>query len=349
MSKKHKKKNSNKKRSNKPNTNKPKVDNTVKESAGGVKKEDIKKNSNNSESTKTKAPVKETKPKDVKEPVNEVKTEVTNEPVNEVKIDDIKEVKAEETKEPIKEVDIEDTKEIDNESGFKRYINSLKDDAKIEQENMKNMNSFKERFSYFMFYHKWHVLIAFIVLVAFVYFVVSVVISKRPVYYCVVVNDSYNQEFKSELQKELDDVIEFNPSKEKVEISTYSTVTEHYEPGYYGGDAGTQGIFSLMMDNLIDTMIAEPDEMEWFSMDNNFCNLKEVLPSDLYETIEPNIVMLKDTTGEAKPYAVDISNTDLYKDGKSNLKKPCIGIYSTTRNLNESIEVIKYIFNYVEQ
>ena len=252
-------------------------------------------------------------------------------------------IKAESEKETItKAMSDNDSKE----SGFKHYMNSLKDDIKLERNNMKQMNSLKERISYFMFYHKWHVLIALVFLVAFVYFIVNVFISKKPVYYCIVVNDSYNQEFKNELNTELNDVIELNPSKEKVEIGLYSTDISHYEPGYYGGDGGAQGIFSLMMDYLIDTMIAEPDEMEWFSMDNNFCNLKEILPSDLYETIEPDIVMLKDSTGEEKPYAIDISNTELYKKGQSNLKNPCVGIFSTTRNLDESIEFIEHIYDY---
>ncbi len=336
MSKKRKKKNSSKKRNNNPKTNKPKVENKTEESkVEAVKKEaakqDKKPDKEEAKSPKVDDKTKESKnitPNKTKEVVPNKESTPNNKPVSDVNIE---------------------PSESKKQSGFKMYINSLKDDAKVEKENMKNMNSFKERFSYFMFYHKWHVLIAFIVLVALVYFVVNVVISKKPVYYCVVVNDSYNNEFKEELQTELNDVIEFNPSKEKVEIGTYSTDTSHYEPGYYGGDGGAQGIFSLMMDNLIDTMIAEPDEMEWFAMDNNFCNLKEILPSDLYEAIEPNIVMLKDSTGEAKPYAIDISNTDLYKNGKSNLKKPCIGIFSTTENLDESIETIKYIFDYVEQ
>ena len=161
-----------------------------------------------------------------------------------------------------------------------------------------------------------------------------------------MVNDSHNTVFSDALQKELSDCISYNPKKETIGVSLYSTDISNYEPGYYGGDAGCQAIFSLMMNYSIDAVIANDDVIEWFSRDDNFCNLEEILPSDLYKELEPYVVMLPDKSGKEHPYALDFSDTEVYKKGKSNLQSPRIAIFSTTRNLDEAIAAIEKLYGY---
>ncbi|MCR4716819.1 MAG: hypothetical protein K5656_06530 [Lachnospiraceae bacterium] len=231
-------------------------------------------------------------------------------------------------------------------SSFSMYIDSLKSDLDLEKETMSKMETKREKIGYFLYYHKWHLLIALVCLVTIVYLVFTLAISKKSIYYCLVINDSYNKVFPAELDKEFSEVIDYDQKREKINVALYSTDVTNYEPGYYGGDSGMQGIFSLMMDNLIDSMIAEEKELAWFAKDDNLCNLKEVLPSDLYENLEDKMIYLENSSGDAVAAAIDISDTTLYKEGKSNLKSPGIAIFVTTTHLEDDINAIKYIFDY---
>lgn len=231
-----------------------------------------------------------------------------------------------------------------NMSSFQRYVQSMKKDWQLEKETMKQMETRRERIGYFLYYHKWHILVTALVLFTIVYGSVAIITKKDYAYNCVVVNDSYNQKFSEELEKTIKNCISYNKKKEIVVVSPHSTDITNYSPGYYGGDTGMQSIFAKMTDYLIDTMIADQDVMEWFSMDDNFCNLKDTLPSDVYQELEPYIVTLKDSSGKEYPYGLDISETKVYKQGNCHLKQPVISIFNTTRNLEKAISVIKEIY-----
>jgi hypothetical protein len=224
------------------------------------------------------------------------------------------------------------------------YIKSWKDSLQTERENMAQMETRRQKIGYFLYYHALHLLIAFIIVFVIIYGVVSMVTHKDLAYNCVVVNDSYNDTFKSTLTNELSDCIDYNPKKETVTVSCFSTDISNYDAGYYGGDTGMQSIYMQMLSYQIDTMLADKDIISWFALDDNYCNLKDTLPSDLYKEVEPYVLTFADTTGEEQPYGLDISGTKVYKDGESNLETPVLAIFNTTTHLEESIEVIRQIF-----
>lgn len=238
----------------------------------------------------------------------------------------------------------EELEKEQNASSLQRYIWSIKRDWQLEKDTMKQMETRRERIGYFLFYHKWHILIISLVLFTIVYGAVAIITKKDFAYNCVVVNDSYNQKFSDELESTIKNCISYNEKKEIITISPYSTDITRYSPGYYGGDTGMQSIFAQMTDYLIDTIIADKDIIEWFSMDDNFCNLKDTLPSDVYQELEPYIVTCKDSSGKEFPYGLDISQTQVYKKGNCHLKQPVISIFNTTRNLEKAITVIKEIY-----
>lgn len=231
-----------------------------------------------------------------------------------------------------------------NMSSFQRYVQSIKDGWQLEKDTMKQLETRRERIGYFLYYHKWHILVTALILFTIVYGAVAIITKKDFAYNCVVVNDSYNQKFAEELEKTIKNCISYNEKKETVAISPYSTDITNYPSGYYGGDTGMQSIFAQMTDYLIDTMIADKDIIEWFSMDDNFCNLKDTLPSDVYQELEPYIVTVKDSSGKEYPYGLDISQTKVYKQGNCHLEQPVISIFNTTRNLEKAISVIKEIY-----
>lgn len=231
-----------------------------------------------------------------------------------------------------------------NMNSLQRYIQSIKKDWELEKETMRQMETRRERIGYFLYYHKWHILVTALILFTIVYGSVAIITKKNYAYNCVVVNDSYNQKFSEELETTIKNCISYNEEKEIIVVSPHSTDITNFSPGYYGGDTGMQSIFTQMTDYLIDTMIADENIIEWFSMDDNFCNLKDTLPSDVYQELEPYIVFCKDSSGQEYPYGLDISQTKLYKKGNCHLEQPVISIFNTTRNLERAITVIKEIY-----
>ncbi|MDD5948519.1 MAG: hypothetical protein PUC39_02135 [Lachnospiraceae bacterium] len=232
-----------------------------------------------------------------------------------------------------------------NMTSWQRYKKSLRDSWQLEKDTMATMDTRREKVGYFIYYHKWQILVTLLVVFTFVYGLHAIVTHKDYAFNCVVVNDSYNETFPTVLESEIKNSIDYDSSKYMIGVNCFSTDISNYDPGYYGGDSGCQSIFTQMTDYLIDTMIADQDVIEWFSEDDNFCNLEDTLPSDMYKELEPYIILCKDTSGEEHPYALDISKTRLYKEGKSNLATPSIAIYNTTRHLEDAIALIKNIFD----
>ncbi|MDY2790241.1 MAG: hypothetical protein SOT70_05585 [Lachnospiraceae bacterium] len=229
-------------------------------------------------------------------------------------------------------------------SSFHRYLQSLKDARQLEKDTMAQMETKREKIGYILYYHKWQMLIIFIVVFVIIYGAHAIITGKDTAFNCATINDAYNKVWKQEINDTLQRCITYDKKKEELLVSPYSTDISRYEPGYYGGDTGMQSIFAQMTDYRIDTIIAEPDVIDWFSRDDNFCDLKETLPSDVYATVKDYIVTCKDAKGNDIACGIDLSNTKLCNDGNCHLKKPTIAIFNTTRHLEEAISFIKEIF-----
>lgn len=232
-----------------------------------------------------------------------------------------------------------------NMTSWQRYWKSIKNSRQLEKETMSEMSTLREKAGYFIYYHKWQIIISVLVAFTFIYGIHAIVTHKDYAFNCVVVNDSYNKTFPDTLKSKIKNSIDYDSDKYTIEVSCFSTDISNCSPGYYGSDSGSQSIFAQMADYLIDTMIADRDIIEWFSEDDNFCNLKDTLPSDVYKELEPYVIYCKDTSGQEYPYALDISGTSLCKEGKTNLQTPSIAIFNTTQHMEDSIAVIKELFN----
>lgn len=231
-----------------------------------------------------------------------------------------------------------------NMNSFQRYVQSIKDGWQLEKDTMAEMETKREKISYFLFYHKWHIIIPLIMVIVMIYGIHAIVTGKDYAYNCLLINDNYNTEFHEAFQEEMEDCLTYDSDKTRLALSCFAMDPSNYEPGYYGGDGGTQSIFALMLDYKVDAIVADYDIVNWFAQDNNMCNLKETLPNDLYSKIEPYVITCKDAQGNDFPGAIDLSKTNLFTKNTCHLKSPTFGIYNTTRHMDESITFLEHLF-----
>ena len=123
-----------------------------------------------------------------------------------------------------------------------------------------------------------------------------------------------------------------------------TTITES-EISYYGTDSGSQSIFYQLSAALVDSLISDQDVIEWFAADNNFYELKEILPSDLYEKVSPYIINLTDAEGNSKGYAIDLSDTKAFQETDTLFSKPTLGVVSNSKHVDETIAIIEDLFS----
>lgn len=231
-----------------------------------------------------------------------------------------------------------------NMTSWQRYVKSIKDGWQLEKDTMAEMETKREKISYFLYYHKWHIVIPLIMIFVMIYGIHAIVTHKDYAYNCLMINDSYNTEFRDAFQEEMESCLTYDTKKARLALSCYAMDPTNYEPGYYGGDGGTQSIFALMLDYRVDAITADYDIINWYAQDDNMCNLKETLPNDLYNKIEPYVVNCKDAKGNEFPGAVDLSKTKLFTENHSNLQTPTFAIFNTTKHMDKSITLLEHLF-----
>lgn len=252
------------------------------------------------------------------------------------------EVQPEAAKAPTK---LDEIDEENPETNWGKLKKNLRMNREMEKEALANLPNRRKKAAYMVYYHKWQVLISLLVIVGLVYFVHALATRKQYAYNFIYLGDAYNQDASDYFEDQLNQVIDYNHKKQKVVVNAYPCKTDNYDPGYYGGDTGTQQVFSLMTSRLVDTITADKKTVEWFCEDDNLCDLSTVLPGDLYSELKPYIVKMKNKSGQEGEYALDISKTKFFRDSKSKLKTPVIGIFNISDHMDDDIALIRHIYN----
>ena len=247
--------------------------------------------------------------------------------------------------EPRKKEDfLEQAAARNNMNFFQAFIQKQKDKWHMVQQELQNMTTKKEKFSYLMYYYRVSALILIVTLSVTTFAVYELATKKDCIHNCMVVNDPYNTELEENLYNEIDGALTYNKKKEEVQINMLTANITDSDVGYYGTDSGSQTIFYQLTSALIDTMVSDQDVLKWYAADDNFCDLEELLPEDLKEKVSPYFITMENYSGEEKAYAIDLSSTDVFDSTDTLFEKPAIAILANTQHVDDSIKVIEALF-----
>ena len=240
---------------------------------------------------------------------------------------------------------LEKALERENMGIFRSLIQKQKDKWHQVKKHMDEMGTKQEKISYFLFYYRFSLIVLTCVLCVTTFFAYELITKKDCIYNCIVINDPYNTILSERLEDSIAASITYDKKKEEPQVNLIATTSAESEASYYGTDSGSQSIFYQLSAGMVDTLVSNQDVIEWFATDNNFHELKEVLPADLYEKVSPYIINLEDATGESKGYAIDLSSTKAFQETDTLFTTPTLGIVANSEHVDESIAIIEQLFS----
>ncbi len=183
------------------------------------------------------------------------------------------------------------------------------DEFKEEREALKHGTP-KEKFTYFMDYYKWHVIIAVAAVAVVVSLVTQILTRKDIVFYAVMINgteletaEEYKQAFAEYASVDLEeDDIMFDTS---VRISTGGTSV--YSPD---ARASAEKLMVYIASSEVDVFVTEPAVVEQYAYNEFFMDLRTLLTPEQISRYEPWFYYVDQTVVEEHQAALDTFDTD---------------------------------------
>lgn len=206
-----------------------------------------------------------------------------------------------------------------------------------EREKLSEL-SFWRKIQYILMYYsgKFFAIIAGILIIIFL--IQRIYIATCPIVFDIVmINDSSNTTFESAV------------------ISLYSKYNEIPERGRFIVDTNMEfdpnstevttdmtfytKIGSVMTSNRTQVIICDPDIVSYYAVDGYLAELKNTLPSDLYEYYESRIYQCDGPYQDSNCFAIDLSNTKFAEMTDIHITQPMFCIPSCTDEENREIAI----------
>lgn len=244
------------------------------------------------------------------------------------------------------------------------------DEFKNEREALKN-GTFKQKFSYFWYYYKWHVIVTVAIVAFLISFIHEVVTKKDDAFYGVFVN-SYPMETSEEYMQGFADYLGVDAEKYNVWVdsSMYISNTSMDETTI----TSTQKLMVYTAAGDIDVMLADAPTFEQYANNSTFMDLREALTPEQLEKYEPYFYYIDQAAVDEKDAAQEELNdayvpeypdpskpeemqqpipVALFVDSSESLfgayqfkEKPVVmGIVVNTKRPGEAVKFIDYIFS----
>lgn len=219
-------------------------------------------------------------------------------------------------------------------------------EEKSEKQKLKEMN-FQEKVSYFRTYYLSKTIIGLIVISFAVYFIYTVASPKpETILNAAIVNYPFSDETINKLTTDMAERLQMDSDKEEIML----------DASYYlgnGSDAseytmGTQQKLSTYMyAGEVDVFIAPESVFQSYATAGFFNRLTDILPTELLTSLSDSIFS---STTEDNPvsgaYGIYLDNTTLFKDASTAADRPVLGILVNSKNQDNGIDFIKYLFDY---
>lgn len=203
---------------------------------------------------------------------------------------------------------------------------------------------FKEKFSYFWYYYKFHTLGTLFAIFCIVMFVIAYrENSKEPSIYVALINSNYLSSVETPL---MDDFVtsrnidtDAHPAKFDISMAMTEGVADD------GSVANFQKLMALFNGHDVDVIVADKWVIEEYASLSAFCDLKEVLPEDLYAKVEDKLFYYtgEDGSTAAIGFYGDTLSKLMVNNGYSADNPPIVTIASTTERTEISVDFVRYL------
>ena len=199
-----------------------------------------------------------------------------------------------------------------------------------EKEKLGRMG-WKEKWQYFLDYYGKTVGVVLLVVLCIVCMAVfKPTPSTETVLYVGFVNEEIDQEQKEKVQKELAEVLSFDPEKESV-LFDYTLFIEE-QPGYLTKNTMTVLTEQFYTGNM-DLFVAPKGVFEMYEAQGAFLKMEDVLPEEDYRALKPYLY---------DEYSYSLKDSEVYHSFAS-LEEPVIGICAKSKHMERNIAFIKYL------
>lgn len=187
---------------------------------------------------------------------------------------------------------------------------AVMDEFKEEREALKNGTP-KQKFSYFWYYYKWHVIISVIIIGMLISFIYQYVNQKDTVFNAVLLNASLLDQISSEQPDFIADFAE----KEGIDLNTgditFDTSIRIVEDSMDETSVtSTQKLMVYVAANELDSMITDFDSFQKYANSSLFYDLRDILTEEQLQALEPYFYYVDREVVLAIEAANDDLNTD---------------------------------------
>lgn len=209
--------------------------------------------------------------------------------------------------------------------------------------------SFTAKIQYIWEFYKLRITIVIVALALAGTLIHGWVTNTEKIIYCLVFNDLNNERIEDRIQQVYSDYS--GCDSENVNVDIGFGFKESKEDGFNRIDEGSSIRFlGSQATGEMDVIITDNDSMLWAESEHFLSDVKDVLPEEIYEKLEPYFVyaVFKEGTDDEESdgvvYGLDISNTDFYKGYDDNYKDAMIAFPSCSNNVDAAVEFVKCVY-----
>lgn len=210
-----------------------------------------------------------------------------------------------------------------------------------EKEKLKEM-TFGEKLTYLWEYYKIHAALIIGVIALIGYIIYEVLTPDiNDVLYAAIIDSTIDPTVLEEYATGLGEYLNIDPERETINLnaSYYFTSGSEYTASMQ------QVLTTHMYAGEVDVIIAPESQFKNYAYYDNFCNLSEELPTDIYSTLTDYFYI---TSTESDPtnksYGIYLTDSDLFKDLTYQSEPYILGILPNCPHEENTIEFIKYLF-----
>lgn len=223
---------------------------------------------------------------------------------------------------------------------------SLKESAKTERKKFRELPGISKKIQYIWDYYRYWIL-GTVVAIAFCWSIGSSVyhnMKYTQIFYCAIFNNMLPDEILESMETGFADYYGLDPESETMHFdSTYILSDDDPESTYMT----VQKIGAMVASKTVDVMIGDAFTLAQYASDGYFYNLKELLSPESYEALSEYMIEYTYTENDVSvtsPCAIDLSQSELVKNGTIYVEEPIAGIVINSENPLVAAEYIEYIF-----
>lgn len=204
----------------------------------------------------------------------------------------------------------------------------------------------KQKITYFWDYHKWKVLIPFAVLVFAVTFITSYLEETRePALVIAIVNGRDTAEAETLILEDYAQERGIDTEETPLRIESgflHPKVMDETASADSAAVASIQKYTAMLVNGTVDVTISTSWAVEEYEKADAYCNLEELLPDNLYEELEGELLCYKDQNGKELPVGINLQGLsflgEFYEEGTPVLT---VSAYSTRKE--ETVAFIEWL------